>query len=58
MLVLTRRVGEGVVIGMNIRIVVVEIRGGQVRLGIEAPAEIAVSRDEIDPKLRSGGSTE
>jgi len=52
MLVLTRRVGEGITIGTNIRVVVVEIKGGQVRLGIEAPASISVHRDEIYAKVR------
>lgn len=52
MLVLTRRVGEGITIGTNIRVVVVEIKGGQVRLGIEAPTSISVHRDEIYAKVR------
>ena len=52
MLVLTRRVGEGITIGTNIRVVVVEIKGGQVRLGIEAPASISIHRDEIYAKVR------
>lgn len=52
MLVLTRRVGEGITIGTNIRVVVVEIKGGQVRLGIEAPASVSVHRDEIYAKVR------
>lgn len=52
MLVLTRRVGEGITIGSNIRVVVVEIKGGQVRLGIEAPATISIHRDEIYAKVR------
>jgi carbon storage regulator len=52
MLVLTRRVGEGITIGSNIRVVVVEIKGGQVRLGIEAPANITIHRDEIYAKVR------
>jgi len=52
MLVLTRRVGEGITIGTNIRVVVVEIKGGQVRLGIEAPSSISIHRDEIYAKVR------
>jgi len=47
MLVLTRKYDEGIMIGDNIRIVVVEIRGDKVRLGIEAPKEIPVNRQEI-----------
>jgi carbon storage regulator len=49
MLVLTRRRGEGVVIGPDIRIVVLGIKNGQVRLGIEAPRTIEVHRDEVVP---------
>jgi carbon storage regulator len=52
MLVLTRRVGEGVMIGTNIHVVVLELRGGEVRLGIDVPATIPVHRDEIAAKLR------
>ena len=52
MLVLTRKVGEGVMIGTNIHVVVVEAHSGEVRLGIEAPATIPVHRDEIAAKLQ------
>ena len=52
MLVLTRRSGEGIRIGDDIRIVVVEIREGQVRLGIEAPIEQPVHREEIYQKIQ------
>ena len=44
MLVLTRRRGEGVTIGPDVRIVVLGIKGGQVRLGIEAPPNASPSR--------------
>jgi carbon storage regulator len=39
--------GEGLLIGNNIRVVVLEIRGKQVRLGVEAPGDIAVVREEL-----------
>ena len=49
--ILTRKVNEAILIGENIRIMVVEIRGKQVRLGIEAPANLLVIREEnIKPK--------
>jgi carbon storage regulator len=46
MLVLTRKVGEIIVIGDNIEVKVVDLRGGQVRIGIKAPDGIMISRGE------------
>jgi len=51
MLILTRKIGESILVGDNIRLVVLEIRGRQVRLGIEAPADIVVLREEIAQRL-------
>ncbi len=51
MLVLTRRMGESIIIGDNIRITVLET-GAQVRIGITAPKEITVHRDEIYEKIQ------
>jgi len=47
MLVLSRRQSETIVIGDNIRVQVLEIAGGRVRLAIEAPAHVSVDREEI-----------
>ena len=47
MLVLSRKKNESIIINDNIKIVVVEIRGDKVRLGIEAPKEISVHRREV-----------
>ncbi|BBP43322.1 carbon storage regulator CsrA [Thiosulfativibrio zosterae] len=47
MLVLTRKVGESLIIGDNVVITVVSQKGGQVRLGIEAPASVSIQREEI-----------
>lgn len=47
MLVLARRVGEEIVIGDNVRVTVLEIRGNQVRLGVVAPQSVRVLREEI-----------
>lgn len=47
MLVLTRKPSEVIIIGDSIRITVVEIRGNRVRLGIEAPRDVPVARQEI-----------
>jgi carbon storage regulator len=52
MLVLTRRRGEGVTIGPDIRIVVLGMRGGQVKLGIEAPSAVEVHRDEVYERIQ------
>ena len=51
MLILTRRIGESIMVGDNIRLVVLDIRGRQIRLGIEAPADIVVLREEIAQRL-------
>lgn len=47
MLVLSRKAGEHILIGDNIRITVVGIQGRQVRIGIEAPSEVPVFREEV-----------
>ncbi|MFH1567316.1 MAG: carbon storage regulator CsrA [Gemmatimonadota bacterium] len=52
MLVLTRKAGESIVIGSQIRITVLEMQGRQIRLGIEAPAEIPVHRGEVYERIK------
>ena len=47
MLILARKPGEAIAIGDGIKIRVLEIKGGQVKIGIEAPAEVMVHREEI-----------
>lgn len=47
MLVLTRKAGESIVIGNDVVITVLEIRGGQIRIGVDAPRDLAVHRAEI-----------
>ena len=47
MLILTRKTGEAIAIGDGIKIRVLEIKGGQVKIGVEAPAEVMVHREEI-----------
>ena len=52
MLVLSRRCGESVTIGPDIRVVVLGLKSGQVRLGIEAPLAIAVHREEVYTRIQ------
>ena len=52
MLILTRRVGETVVVGDNILVTVLGFKGNQVRLGIEAPSDVSVHREEIFNRLQ------
>lgn len=53
MLILTRKAGETIVINDNIRVTVLQVNGGQVRIGIEAPPEIAVHRSEIHERIKA-----
>lgn len=52
MLVLTRRPGESIVVGEDIVITVIEIKGGQVRIGIDAPRSVDVYREEIYEQVK------
>lgn len=47
MLVLSRKINEAIIIGENIRVVVVDIDRGKIRLGIEAPKGITIDREEV-----------
>ena len=47
MLILTRRVGESLMIGDDVTITVLGVKGNQVRIGVKAPKEVAVYREEI-----------
>lgn len=52
MLILTRRVGETLVIGDDIKVNVLGVKGNQVRIGIHAPKEVSVHRQEIYNKIQ------
>ena len=53
MLILTRRIGETLIINDNIKITVLESKGGQIRLGIDAPKEIGIFREELYNKINT-----
>jgi carbon storage regulator len=51
MLVLTRKIGEGIVIGDDISITIVEMKGGNVRIGIDAPKDKKIYRQEVFDRI-------
>ncbi len=56
MLILTRKSGESIVVGDQIRVVVVEVKGRQVRLGVEAPDDMKIYRGEIFDRIQEENS--
>ncbi len=55
MLILTRKIGETVVIGEDIVVTVLGVKGNQVRIGVKAPREVAVHREEIFDRIKRDG---
>lgn len=53
MLILTRRIGETLVIGDQIQVTVLGVKGNQIRLGIDAPREVPVHREEVYRRIRN-----
>ncbi len=51
MLILTRRIGESLMIGDNVAVTILGVKGNQVRVGIDAPREVAVHRREIYERI-------
>jgi carbon storage regulator len=53
MLILTRRIGESVMIGDDVSITVLAVKGNQVRVGIDAPKHISVHREEVYERVKA-----
>jgi carbon storage regulator len=51
MLVLTRKIGEGIVIGDDVTVTIIEIKGGNIRIGIDAPKDRKIYRQEVYEKI-------
>ncbi len=52
MLILTRKIGEAIAVGDDVRIQVIDIKGKQVRLGIQAPTDTSVHREEVYQRIQ------
>lgn len=53
MLILTRKPGEAIVINDNIRVIVLGMKGNQIRLGVEAPTDVPVHREDIQERIKA-----
>ena len=56
MLILTRRISESIIVGDDVKITVLGVKGNQVRLGIDAPKDLSVHREEIYNRIHTEGN--
>ena len=54
MLILTRKLGESIVIGDNMKVTITDIKNGQIKLGITAPKDVTVNREEVVKEIKGG----
>ena len=54
MLILTRKVGESLMIGDNVKLSILGIKGNQIRVGIDAPIEVTIHREEVYFRIKQG----
>ncbi len=57
MLVLSRKIGETIVIGDDIKITIIDMKGGKVRIGIQAPPNVTINRQEIHDAIQNKNDT-
>jgi carbon storage regulator len=53
MLILTRRVGETIMVGADVKVTVLNVNGNQVRVGVSAPKDVAVHREEVFERIKA-----
>ena len=58
MLIVTRRVGERIMIGSDVCVTIIGVQGNQVRIGIDAPREVDVHREEVFQRIKAQSDTE
>lgn len=56
MLILTRKIGESIMIGDSVEVKILGLRAGQIKIGIEAPRDLSIHREEVYERIRTGNS--